>query len=85
MRLPSPPSPTRLRLPRHAASGRAATDTAPASASEYVVPPEEADINAIVAERSRVRRGVASGELDPEVMHASNLSLERALSRLAPQ
>ena len=66
----------------------AVTDTAPAPASEYVAPPDEAeplDIDAIMAERSRVRRGVLPGELEPEAMHASNLSLERAHSRLAPR
>ena len=56
--------------------------------TEYPAPPDEAeplDIDAVMAERSRVRRGVASGEPDPEAMHASNRSMECALSRLAPQ
>ena len=55
---------------------------------DHSKPPDEAeplDIDAVMAERSRVLRGVASGELDPEAMQASNRSLERALSRLALQ
>ena len=59
-------------------------------ASKYVAPApavtsdeaEPLDTDAVMAERSRVLRGVASGELDPEATHASNRSVERALSDL---
>ena len=74
--------------PEYVAPAPAVTFTVRAPMTEYPAPPDEAeplDIDAVMAERSRVRRGVASGELDPEAMHASNRSLERALSRLAPQ
>ena len=47
--------------------------------------PDEAeplDMDAVMAERSRVLRGVATGELDREAFHASNRIIERAFSRL---
>ena len=65
----------------------AVTDTAPTPAHGNVAPHEEAeslDIDAVMAERSHVLRGVVSGELHPEAMHVSNRSMQRAL-RLAPQ
>ena len=76
----------------YAASERAATYTAPAHVNENVAPApavtsDEAEplgIDAVMAECNHVRRGVLSWELDPDAMHASHRSLQRALSRLAP-
>ena len=84
-----PPDATLRAFASHcAASSSSSSSTQSGLPRNHSKPPDEAeplDIDAVMAERSRVLRGVASGELDPEAMHASNRSLARALSRLAPQ
>ena len=64
----------------------ATTRTAPTMAHAAPLQPDEAeplDMDAVVAERSRVLRAVATGELD-KAYHASNRIMERAFSRLLP-
>ena len=45
-------------------------------------PEEPLDMRVVMAERRRVVRGVASGELDPEAMNANNTTFERAFAIL---